>query len=144
MQVTVEYLRRGWGRRNWLFSGQHGFIRCYSYENQAVSFLPVIDLSKASDLVPHHQMIEKLVGIGLDRKVVHFHCHSESSGVPQSIVIGPLLFSAYVSGIWVTIKSKLRLFGNNYIICCKIKCEDDMSALQRNIRSLETWTENIV
>jgi hypothetical protein len=44
---------------------------------------------------------------------------SEESGVPQGSVSGPLLFLAYVNGIWRNMESTIRLFADDCVIYIK-------------------------
>ena len=55
------------------------------------------------------------------------------SGIPQSTVLGPLLFSLYINDISSDIESEIRLFADDCICYREIKDEEDTLKLQRVI-----------
>ena len=95
----------------------------------------IIDFSKAFDLVPHDRLLMKITATGVDLRVVvwvkkfllgHLQRVREygqlseevrvTSGVLQGIVLGPLLFLAYVNDIWRNTDSSIRLFADDCLI----------------------------
>ena len=58
------------------------------------------------------------------------------SGVPQGIVLGPLLFSLYINDIESDIESEIRLFADECVCYREIKDEEDTMNLQRDIGRL--------
>ena len=83
-------------------------------------------------------------------KGIPFRSHAESqggkqiseeirvtSGVPQGSVLGPLLFLAYVNGIWRNMES--RLFADDCVIYRKIINNADMEKLQKDLDRLGEW-----
>ena len=58
------------------------------------------------------------------------------SGVPQGTVIGPLLFSLYISA---DIESEIRLFADDCVCYREIKNEEDTLKLQRDTGHLGSW-----
>jgi len=59
--------------------------------------------------------------------------------VPQWSVLGPLLFLAYVNGIWRSIESDIRLFADDCIIYRKITDSSDIDKLQTGLNRLGEW-----
>ena len=62
-----------------------------------------------------------------------------TSGVPQGILLGPLLFLAYVNDIWRNTESTIGLFVDDCVIYRKIINNADMEKLQKNLDRLEEW-----
>ena len=52
------------------------------------------------------------------------------SDVPQSTVLGPLLFSLYINDISVDIETEIRLFADDCVCHREIKNEEDTLKLQ--------------
>ena len=61
------------------------------------------------------------------------------SGVPQGSVLGPLLFLAYVNGIWRNIESTIRLFADDCLIYRKIINNAEMEKFQKDLDRLGEW-----
>ena len=60
------------------------------------------------------------------------------SGVPLSIVLGPLLFSFYINDIMVGIESEISLFAD--CVCYRqVDSIEDTSKLQKGIEQLGKW-----
>jgi hypothetical protein len=112
----------------------------------------IVDFSKAFDLVPHGRLLTKIGKLGVDSRVVVWIREfllgltqivrvggklSEevrvTSGVPQCSILYPLLFLAYINGIWRNIESTIRLFANDCVIYRKITNKEDMEMLQKDV-----------
>jgi len=85
-------------------------------------------------------------------KGIPFRLHAESqgrrqlseevratSGVPQGSVLGPLLFLAYVNNIWRNMESTIRLFADDCVIYRRIRNNEDMEKLQKDLDRLGEW-----
>jgi len=99
-----------------------------SLDNSVILHVIVLDISKASDFVPHDRPLMKFVASGVKLKVVVWIREfllgrtqrvrvrgklSEeirvTSGVPQGSVLSPHVSLAYVNDIWKNIESTARL-----------------------------------
>jgi len=118
----------------------------------------IVDFSKAFDLVPHGRLLTKIANSGVDSRVVVWirefllgrtqrvrvggQLSAEvrvTSSVPQGIVLGPLLFLAYVNDIWRNMESTLRLCADDCVIYRKIINNADMEILQKDPDRLGDW-----
>ena len=64
------------------------------------------------------------------------------SGVPQGIVLGPLLFSLYINDITEDIDSELKLFADDCVCYREIKDTEDTVKLQEDIDHLGCWARS--
>ena len=112
----------------------------------------ILDFEKAFETPPHELLKSKLFGYGIGGKTLRwidsFLCYrtqravvnSETSewapvllGVPQGIVLGPLLFSLYINDISTDIDSEIRLFADDCVCYREIRDTDDSLKLQKDI-----------
>ena len=61
------------------------------------------------------------------------------SGVPQSTVLGPVLFSLYINDITTDIDSEIRLFADDCVCYREVKGTEDIVKLQEDIDRLGCW-----
>ena len=66
----------------------------------------------------------------------------ESSGVPQGLVLGPILFLAYINDLSQYVKSKARFFADDTVIYLAIKSANDCIQLQQDLLNLEKWVSD--
>ena len=120
--------------------------------------LIVLDFSKAFDKVAHEKLIQKLHHYGIrgdtlkwikdfldNRKQavvingVNSNCIPVSSGVPQSSVLGPILFLEYINDPPEQVKSRVRLFVDDTAMYLALSSYTEGQVLQNDLLSLEKW-----
>ena len=118
-----------------------------------------IDFSKAFDRVNHEILLRKLEGFGVSGNVLHWigayltgrtwrvrvqdHLSSARpalSGVPQGSVLGPRLFTIYVSELPGLIGSKCLLYADDLKVWRTVQTHEDAVALQQDLDALNKWS----
>ena len=118
----------------------------------------ITDFSKAFDKVPHKRLLYKLQYYGVNNttlKWIESFLGNRSqevvlpggksdpvpveSGVPQGLVLGPILFLIYVNDLPEGMTSGVRLFADDCIIYRPVKTLKDAEALQKDLKILEKW-----
>ena len=122
----------------------------------------LLDFAKAFDKVRHAGLLHKLDLYNIrgntnkwissfrgDRKqqVLLENCHSSSaevlSGVPQGMVLSPLLFLAYINDLPEVTKSlNAQIFADDTLLFRPITNQHDSDLLQQDLKALEEW-ENL-
>jgi hypothetical protein len=121
----------------------------------------LLGFSKAFDKVPHSRLLMKL-----QHYVVRGHLHdwitsfllgrtqcvvldgqssaatTVSSGVPQGIVLGPLLFLFFINDLPSVVSSTIRLFTDDCLLHRRIRTTEDPAILQRDMDNLQQWENN--
>lgn len=158
-----------------LYAQQHGFrsglstvtqlaeitddlIRTLNLKGQTDAIF--LDFSKAFDVVPHQNLITKLLAIGIEQKVVAWiasylsnrrqcvtinGCLSKElavhSGVPQGSVLGPLLFLVYINDIYFCVEPpiQIKLFADDCVVYTSINNQEDQIKLNDALRSINEW-----
>ena len=86
-------------------------------------------MTRYCDSVPHNRLLSKLKGYGMDGQLLEwFQCflvgrHQRvhvngswarvNSGIPQGLVLGPLLFALYVNELPSLVSSSLLMFADD-------------------------------
>ena len=64
------------------------------------------------------------------------------SGVPQSTVLGPLMFLLYINDIGTNkTNSKVKLFADDCLLYRIVDGKEDESKLQDDLTELQTWAD---
>ena len=122
------------------------------------------DLRNAFDTVPHLPLMHKLQPLGVESyllKWIHSYLTNRrqcvvldgaksnvlpvSSGVPQSSVLGPLLFIIYIDGVQgaTVSNSTVVLYADEMVLYKTIQSHEDYSLIQMDINAVATWVENL-
>lgn len=154
---------------------QHGFRRGYSCVTQLAEFTHFVssaidnrqsvdcvflDFRKAFDTVPHHLLLNKLVSLGINDKIINWIADYLSdreqtvvlngqisspvlvtSGVPQGSVLGPLLFLIFINSICENVQSHIKLFADDCVVYRIIENGMDASVLQNDLKVIEEWCD---
>ena len=129
-------------------------------ENRKQLDVILLDFSKAFNKVPHRRLLLKLHHYGIrgttqqwiahflqgrDQKVILNGQSSNSapvhSGVPQGMVLGPILFLVYINDLPNCVQSPCRLFADDCIIYRNIDNEADANTLQQDLDNLQKWEQ---
>ena len=64
------------------------------------------------------------------------------SGVPQGILLAPILFLVMINDLPDSVRSKVRLFADDCVLYNIIKSIEDCLSIQQDLKSLEKWAED--
>ena len=121
----------------------------------------LLDFVKAFNTVPHKCLLYKLEWYGIRGNINHWissflnNCTqrivlggvsfpecSVLSGVPQSTVPGPTLFSIYTNDLPESILySSIKLFADDCILYKAIRTPDDVEKLQEDLSAFQDWQQ---
>ena len=115
-----------------------------------------LDFSKAFDKVPHARLYQKLSCYGIRGPILTWlqaflssrslwiivdnissHATCVLSGVPQGIVLAPLLFLMYINDLPLCIHNKLTFYADDVLLYCYV---EDCLLLQQDLDALEQWS----
>ena len=121
----------------------------------------LLDFSKAFDKVSHTKLLHKQHPHGITRNNLSWmkafllgrtQCvalkEEKSSkvpvtpGVPQSSVLGPILFLLHSNDLPVNIHSEITLFADDTAVYLTINSKTDSQTLQQDLRKLEIWEKD--
>ena len=117
------------------------------------------DISKAFDRVWHRGLIHKLTGIGCSEMITRWFSSyltgqkqrvvinrqvsewlSVLTGVPQGLILGPLLFLIYINDIVKILGCSIRLFANDTSLYIIVDSPDGADFhLNVDLNSISTW-----
>ena len=119
-----------------------------------------LDFAKAFDMVPHARLLHRLKAYGVEdslmdwfesfltgrrQRVVLGQDVSDwslvFSGVPQGLVIGPLLFIIYINDLPEKLINKFKLYADDSKIIAKVGDSVEKASLQEDISSVVNWTK---
>ena len=121
----------------------------------------LLDFAKAFDSVPHERLLLKLNLLGIDGNLpswmryvltrqqqrvvingVYSNWANVTSGVPQGLVLGPLLFLLYVNNLDTVIQhSTIKLFADDVLLYEIANNILDCAVLQEDLAAVTSWSD---
>ena len=119
-----------------------------------------LDFQKAFDKVPHQRLLLKLKAHGIGDSITDWieqwltdrrqrvvvdgevsNWKSVLSGVPQGLVLGPILFLIYINDLDDSITSNVLKFADDTKLFRKVNTDGDKQHLQNDLDRLVKWSE---
>ena len=123
-----------------------------------------LDVRKAFNSVPHHQLIKALHSIGIQGPLLNwFRSYLTSrfqrvvldgttsdpvpvtSGVPQGSILGPLMFNIFMNALsLVTLSTNCQiiLYADDILLFKPIDSSDDLQDFQQDLQNICNWIQD--
>ena len=117
------------------------------------------DFQKAFDSVPHRQLMRKVSAFGImskllrwindflanrtQRVVINGEKSQEgnvTSGIPQGIVPGPILFVIYIDDLPANVKSQVKMFADDTKLFTRVGVPNNHETIQNDLDELMQWS----
>ncbi|CAM5077630.1 unnamed protein product [Eretmochelys imbricata] len=120
-----------------------------------------LDFSKAFDTVPHGELLAKLERMGVSMKIERLirnwlkgrlqrvtlkgelsDLKGVTSGVPQGLVLGPILFNLFITGFGTKSRNVLIKFADDTKLGGIANTEKDRDVIQEDLDDLVNWSNS--
>ena len=121
-----------------------------------------LDYAKAFDTVPHERLLRQISSFGIKGKALHWirsfltgrhqqvRVNADTStrrpvisGVPQGSVLGPILFTLFVSDVPGAVSSLISMFADDTKVYTALLEDDSSQNLADDLESLQEWSQKM-
>ena len=132
--------RSGYSCETQLLVTMHDFMSSYDKGKQVD--VAILDFSKAFDTVSHGKLLHKLNQYGVRGPIHSWLTSFLTKRVPQGTVLRPILFLCHINDLPDAVKSQVRLFADDCLLCRPINSQKEHDIVQQGLNNLETWADN--